>query len=144
MQLFLDASVLLAAAGSTQGASRAIFTYAAAQKWSLISSPYALNEVLRNLGKLPTPATADWLRLRLQLAVVDDVVALDRPVVFAASKDRPILFTALAWTQVLLTLDKADFADLLGRKFYGLDVLLPYEFLERERAAGRLSPSKTP
>jgi hypothetical protein len=109
------------------------------QNWSLISSPYALNEVLRNLAKLPPDATTDWLRLRLQLIVVDDVVALDRPVVFAASKDRPILFTALAWAKVLLTLDKADFADLLGGRFYGLEVMLPYAFLQRERAAGRLA-----
>jgi len=36
MRLFLDASVLLASAGSANGASRAIFPYAAAQKWSLI------------------------------------------------------------------------------------------------------------
>jgi hypothetical protein len=59
-------------------------------------------------------------------------------VIFAASKDRPILFSALAWTEVLLTLDQADFADVLGGTFYGLQVLLPYEFLERERAVGRL------
>jgi hypothetical protein len=72
------------------------------------------------------------------LIVVDDVVSMDRPVVFAARKDRPILFTALAWTQVLLTLDKADFADVLGGTFYELRVLLPYDFLKRERAAGRL------
>ena len=138
MRLFLDASVLLAAAGSSTGASRAIFSYASEQNWSLVSSPYALNEVLRNLAKLPGNATTDWLRLRLQLVVVDDVVSLDKPVVFAASKDRPILFTALAWSTVLLTLDKADFDDVLGGRFYGLDVLLPYDLLERERAAGRL------
>jgi predicted nucleic acid-binding protein len=138
VRLFLDASVLLAAAGSSTGASREIFSYASEQNWSLVSSPYALNEVLRNLAKLPGNATTDWLRLRLQLVVVDDVVSLDKPVVFAASKDRPILFTALAWSTVLLTLDKADFADVLGGRFYGLDVLLPYDLLERERAAGRL------
>lgn len=139
MRLFLDASVLLASAGSENGASRAVFSYAAAQKWSLISSPYALNEVLRNLGKLSTEATTHWLRLRTQLMVVDDIVSPDRPVIFAASKDRPILFTALAWSNVLLTLDKADFVDVLGGRFYGLDVLLPYNFLERERTAGRLT-----
>ena len=41
-------------------------------------------------------------------------------------------------TSVLLTLDKADFAGMLGGSFYGLRVLLPYDFLEQERAAGRL------
>jgi hypothetical protein len=48
-----------------------------------------------------------------------DVLVLDRPVVLAASKDRPILFTALASADVLLTLDKVDFGGLLGGAFYG-------------------------
>ncbi|MBI3247627.1 MAG: PIN domain-containing protein [Deltaproteobacteria bacterium] len=140
MRLFLDTSVLLAAAGSANGSSRALFSYAATQGWVLICSPYALNEVLRNLPKLPASATTEWLRLRLrpQVTMVDDVVSLDRPVVFAASKDRPILFTALAWAEVLLTLDKADFADVLSGTFYGLRVLLPYNFLQHERTVGRL------
>jgi len=138
VRLFLDTSVLLAAAGSANGSSRALFSWATTQDWELICSPYALNEVLRNLPRLPVGATTEWLRLRLQLTVVDDVVSLDWPVVFAASKDRPILFTAPAWADVLLTLDKSDFADVLGGTFYGLRVLLPYEFLQHERAAGRL------
>ncbi len=138
MRLFLDASVLLAASGSTTGSSHALFSHAATQHWVLISSPYALNEALRNLPKLRPSATTQWLRLRPQVKVVDDVVSLDRPVIFAASKDRPILFTALAGADVLLTLDKVDFADLLGGTFYGLRVLLPYDFLREERAAGRL------
>jgi predicted nucleic acid-binding protein len=139
VRLFLDASVLLAAAGSATGSSRALFDYSAQQRWTLVSSPYALNETLRNLSKLPPRATSEWLRLRPRLAVADDVLSLDRPVIFAASKDRPILFTALASAEVLLTLDKADFVDVLGGMFYGLHVLLPYEFLRRERAAGRLA-----
>lgn len=138
MRLFLDTSVLLAAAGSANGSSRALFSYAATQGWVLMCSPYALNEVLRNLPKLAVSATTNWLRLRPQMRVVDDVVSLDWPVVFAASKDRPILFTALAWADVLLTLDKADFAHVLGGTFYGLRVMLPYDFLQHERAAGRL------
>jgi hypothetical protein len=57
--LFLDASVLLAAAASARGASRAVFDYANPQRWHLLSSPFAVNEVLRNLRKVPTHATAD-------------------------------------------------------------------------------------
>ncbi|MGH8676012.1 MAG: hypothetical protein ACREVG_17115 [Burkholderiales bacterium] len=105
--------------------------------WILVSSPYAVSEVLRNLSRFPGAATA-WVRLRRQLAIVDDVVSLNRPVIFTASKDRPILFTALASAQTLLTLDREDFADLIGGQFYGLQVGLPFEFLEQERAAGRL------
>ena len=137
MRLFLDASVLLAAAGSRDGSSRALFSCAATHGWVLVSSPYALSEVLRNLPKLPTDATGEGGRLRPQVTVVDDVVSIDRPVILAASKDRPILFTALAWADVLLTLDRVDFANVLGGTFYGLEVLLPYHFLERERASGR-------
>jgi len=138
LRLFLDASVLLAASGSTTGSSHALFTYAQTQQWLLLSSPYAIEEVLRNLPKLPPTGTALWLRLRPRLLVVDDVLSLDRPVIFSATKDRPILFTALASANVLLTLDKKDFAEILGQEFYGLTVLLPYDFLQRERDANRL------
>ena len=138
MKLFLDSSVLLAAAGSASGSSRAVFHLAPAAGWTLVTSPYVVNEVVRNLSKLPPRATADWLDLRRQLVIVDDVVALDRPALFTASKDRPILFSALASSWVLLTLDRADFADLIGGEFYGLRVRLPFRFLEEERAAGRL------
>lgn len=117
MNLFLDTSVLLAACGSAKGASR-------------------------NLVKLPAAATADWVRLRQQLKIVDDVVSLDRPVVFLAGKDRPILFTALAWSDALITLDRDDFAKFLGGEFYGLRVRLPFNFLEEERAEGRLKISR--
>jgi hypothetical protein len=89
-------------------------------------------------NKLTPGATAEWAKLRPTVLFVDDVFSLDRPVAFAASKDRPILFTALAWADVLLTLDKMDFADLLGGTFYGMQVLLPCEFLRQERIAGRL------
>ena len=68
----------------------------------------------------------------------DDVLTLDRPAVFAAGKDRPILFSALAWADVLLTRETGDFSEILGGSFYGLLVLTPGGFLQRERLAGRL------
>jgi hypothetical protein len=136
--IFLDTSVLLAACGSATGSSRALFTFAPWQGWTLMSSFYAANEVVKNLHVFPASGTAEWLRLKRLLLLADDVVTLDRPAIFTAGKDRPILFTALAYAQVLLTLDRADFRDLLGGSFYGLTVLLPSDFLERERAAGRL------
>ena len=139
MKLFADASMLLAAAGSEIGASHAIFDLSQQQGWEIISSPYALDETEKNLKKLPATATKRWTRLRPQLTLVDDIVVLDRPSVFMAAKDHPILFTALAHAHVLLTLDKTDFGEVLGGSFYGLLVLLPYDFLQRERDAGRLS-----
>ena len=138
MRLFLDTSVLLAASGSAAGASREVFRRAAVNGWLLVSCPYAIEEVLRNLPTFPPLASAEWARLRPELLLMDDVLALDRPAVFPAAKDRPILFSALAWADVLLTLDRGDFGGLMNAPFYGLLVLKPGVFLERERAAGRL------
>jgi len=129
VRLFLDTSVLLAASASASGTSREIFRLAPAKGWTLIATPYVLAEVMRNLPDFPPAATAEWLRLRHQLLVMDDVLTLDRPVIFPASKDRPVLFGALAWADVLLTLDRRDFENILGGEFYGLKELKPATFL---------------
>ena len=76
MKLFLDTSVLLAACGSAQGSSKALFDYALAQHWELLASPWVLNETVRNLRKLPPAATGEWSRLRPRLVIVDDVLSL--------------------------------------------------------------------
>jgi len=138
VRLFLDTSVLLAASGSSRGASREIFRRAPESGWLLLATPYVIEEVLANLAELPAAATADWVRLRPELVLMDDVLTLDRAAVFEPAKDRPILFSALAWSEVLLTLDRADFGSLLGGSFYGLPVLQPGAFIERERVAGRM------
>jgi predicted nucleic acid-binding protein len=133
VRLFLDTSVLLAACGSDRGASREIFRRASERGLVLMASPYVLEEVLANLPDFPGAATGDWARLRPQLVLVDDLLTLDRPAIFEPAKDRPILFSALAWADVLLTLDRADFGALLGSTFYGLTILTPGAFLEAER-----------
>ncbi len=139
MRLLLDTSVLLAASGSPAGASREVFRLAPANGWELLATPYIIEEVIRNLAALPPAATSAWAELRRALVLMDDIVSLDRPAVFAPSKDRPVLFSALAWADVLLTLDEEDFGGLMGKTFYGLRVVRPGRFLEIERAAGRLA-----
>ena len=138
MRLFLDTSVLLSAAGSARGASREIFRLAAGNGWLLLATPYVVEEVVRNLPTFSIEASTEWIRLRQQIMLLDDVVTLDRPAIFPAGKDRPILFGALAWADVLLTLDQSDFGSVLGGDFYGLAILKPGMFLERERTSGRL------
>lgn len=138
MRLFLDTSVLLAACGSAHGSSRALFEYAPSRRWELLASPWVVGETVRNLPKLPPAATGEWSKLRPSLVIVDDVVSLDRAVVFPVSKDKPVLFSALASANVLLTLDRADFIGLLGNQFYGMPLMTPSEFLDNERAKGRL------
>jgi hypothetical protein len=138
VRLFLDTSVLLAASGSARGASREVFRLAPGHGWLLVATPYVVLEVLHNLPKPAVSASADWIRLRNELVLVDDVLTLDRPAIFPVAKDRPILCSALAWADVLLTLDRSDFGALLGHEFYGLAIRTPGAFLEREREAGRL------
>jgi predicted nucleic acid-binding protein len=140
VKLFLDTSVLLAASGSASGASRFVFEQATAQGWRLVSSPWCVVETKRNLPKLPGPASAAWrAKLRPKLSVVRDAVSLDRPFVFAKTKDRPIVLTALAAScDFLLTLDETDFHGLLGRQVYGLKIRSPGGFLLELRDAGRL------
>ena len=138
MKLFLDTSVLLAACGSEKGASREVFRLAPLNDWTLITTPYVLHETERNLPKLPAAAVAVWNTLQPELLICDDVLTLNQLAVFPVTKDRPVLFSALAWADVLLTLDRNDFTTLLGDEFYGLPVLKPGTFLEREREAGNL------
>jgi len=81
---------------------------------------YVLQEVVRNLAELAPTASAEWARLRPSLLLMDDVLTLDRPAVFDHAKDRPILFGALSWADVMHTLDRADFGRVMGKSFYGL------------------------
>lgn len=139
MRLFLDASMVLAACGRPTGASRAIFDLAPGQGWKLLTGSYVMREVEKNVRiRLPVAANDEWERLRPALAVVSDELIHPWPVIFPAAKDRPVLFTAAATADVLLTLDRADFGGVMAAGFYGLPVMKPADFLRRERAVGRL------
>jgi predicted nucleic acid-binding protein len=138
VRLFLDTSVVLSGCVSAAGASREIFRAAPPNGWVLVATPYVAAETERNLPQFSTEATSQWLKLRPGLLLMDDVLTLHLPAVFPVRKDRPVLFSALAWADVLLTLDRGDFSKLLGGEFYGMPILKPGDFLERERRAGRL------
>jgi predicted nucleic acid-binding protein len=138
VKIFLDSSVLLAAAGSANGASRAVFDLQQEVGWSLLYSPYVRSEVKDNLTFLDTHALPSWLALSKKLNLVDDSLVMDWPVVFSPAKDRPILFTALAYADILLTLDRGDFGPLMEIGFYGLQIMKPGDFLRRERGQGRI------
>ncbi len=141
MNVFLDSSVLLAACGSAAGAFRTVIDASAGQGWNLLTSGYVVAEVEANLAALSADASGSWARIRERLDKVPDVLTFPWSAVFAPAGDRPILFTAAAWAEVLLTLDRRDFAGLLGTSFYGLAILKPGDFLRSERATGRL-PSR--
>ncbi|MBV9657695.1 MAG: PIN domain-containing protein [Verrucomicrobia bacterium] len=138
MRIFLDSSVALAASMSGTGASREVFRLAAGQGWHLLVSPWVLRETRDNLANKSPQAVRTWIALRTLLRVEDDELTFDWPITFETAKDKPVLFTALACADVLLTLDRRDFRDLLGKTIYGLRVLTPGEFLRTEREAGQL------
>ncbi len=75
--------------------------------------------------------------LRNGLLIMDDVLTLELPAIFPVTKDRPVLFSALAWSDALITLDRQDFVELLGREFYGL-AYSRQRISWDSRAAGRL------
>ena len=138
MKLFLDSSVVVAASLSATGASRVVFDLATAQGWTLLVSPWVLREVRRNLADKPAEAARAWASLRTGVTIEEDELTFDWPLVFDVTKDKPILCTALACADVLLTLDRRDFQSLLGESVYDLRVLTPGDFLDTERKAGRL------
>lgn len=138
MRVFLDSSVALAAALSTNGASRQMFRLAPSQGWELRVSPWVLREMEVNLAGKPKSATDTWLELREKVFVEDDVLTFEWPLIFNVTKDKPVLCTALACADVLLTLDRRDFGPLIGQTVYDLLVQTPGEFLRIERQAGRL------
>ena len=109
-------------------------------EWRLLASNYVLGEVRTNVPRLGPAAVQAWEEFGTRLIRVEDKLVFEWPVVFAPSKDRPILFSAAAFADILLTLDWGDFGPLMGAGFYGLPIMKPGQFLERERASGRLRP----
>lgn len=138
MKLFLDSSVILSACRSRRGAARWIFDRASGHGWVLLTNPYAISEVEANLLRVAAGGGADWSLLRAGIQMVTDVSTLDVPTVFLKAKDRPILFAAYAWSEVLLTHDRADFLAMLGDQFYQLKIRTPRDFPREQRRAGTL------
>ena len=130
MRIFLDSSVLVAAAGSAGGAARAVFSRARRKKWTLVTAGYCVAEVNRNVGKL-RGARPTWEGLfQTKLVVVPNALSLSRPLLLTAGKDKPVLISAIAaQADVLLTLDRRDFGLLLNTSVYRVYVLMPADFL---------------
>jgi hypothetical protein len=100
-------------------------------------SPWVLREVRENLRNRPE-AVREWKSLRRSISIEKDEFIFDWPLVFEIAKDKPVLVTALACADVLLTLDRRDFGSLIGQTVYQLRVRTPGGFLREEREAERL------
>lgn len=130
MRLFLDSSVLLSAAGSEKSLSCLIVTVAGEWAWELVTAFYCRDETNRNIRKFPPKAAKTWKALQDQLSFTPNALTSNRPLLFTASKDKPVLISALAAKcDVLLTLDTGDFGILIETKVYGMMVTTPRSFL---------------
>ena len=131
----MDSSVLLAASGSSTGASRLLFDIASRHGWELLTAEYCLREAEFNLPKLGKKAELSWTQIiRPAVIPLSTRLTLDRPLIFRATKDRPVVISALSQkADYLLTLDRDDFHGLLGRSVYGLPIRTPGEFLREIR-----------
>ena len=140
MKLFIDTSVLLAAAGSENGASCFLFEQAPIRGWVLVTTHYCLEEAQRNVAKVGRKASATLNESLLpKLVFVPTELAFDKVLVFPKAKDRPVLLSSLgAESDHLLTLDEGDFQKVIGSHVYGLGVSTPGLFLIAERKAGRI------
>lgn len=130
MKVFLDSSVMLSACGSGKSLSRLITEIAPERGWRLISASYCRAETSRNIGKLGADANLKWPELQTKIEWVSNALTSKKPLLLTASKDKPVLISALAAkSDVLLTLDKGDFGLLLGTTVYGMRVSTPRDFL---------------
>jgi hypothetical protein len=76
---------------------------------------------------------AAWQQdLQLRIEWVPNALTTKRTLLLTASKDKPVLISALAAKcDTLLTLDTGDFGIVLGAKVCGMEVDKPRDFLVR-------------
>ncbi len=130
MRIFLDSSVLLSACGSGRSLSRLITEIADDRAWRLISASYCHAETSKNIRKLGEEAVLRWPEMQSKVEWVPNALTSRKPLLLTASKDKPVLISALAAKcAVLLTLDRGDFGIMLGTAVYGMWVSTPRDFL---------------
>ncbi len=130
VRIFLDSSVLLSACGSGTSLSRLITELAPDRGWRLISASYCRAATSKNIGKLGAEAALRWPGMQARIEWVPNALTSKKPLLLTASKDKPVLISALAAKcEVLLTLDKGDFGIVLGTTVYGMRVSTPRDFL---------------
>ena len=131
-RIFLDANVIYSAAYLSQSRLRELWDLSHAE---LLTSPFALEEVRRNLGLDRPERLGDLEKLVSRMTITpepgpgrslpDDVDLVD--------KDRPILIAAIqARATHLLTGDKDHFGKLFGRTVAGVLILPPSQYFKNK------------
>src|SRR2546429_493174 len=79
---------------------------------------YVFQEVAANMHRVPAEAAVEWPILAERLVVMRDLTSFEYAAVFTPGRDRPILFTAAGWADVLLTWDRQHFGPFFESGFY--------------------------
>ena len=128
--MFLDSSVLVSASGSRRSLSRLILEAAPHRRWDLITASYCIAEVNRNVTKFGKAGILAWKEIEPKIRIVPNALVSNRPLLLTATKDKPVLISALASeSNYLLTLDIADFGIVLNTSVCGMCVATPRQFL---------------
>lgn len=138
-RVFLDASVLFAAAYSTTGASREIIRQGIRGQIKLVASELVFEEARRNLGVKGPDAVPDLEAFR-QSSTIEMVrpsrEEIEEAMVYTADKDAPVVAAARkAEADYLVSLDRehlVEVPEVIRRA--GLAILLPGHFLKEMRA----------
>lgn len=138
MRIFLDANVLIAAAGNSDGGSAYLCRVARQEGWHLLSSAYVLREARTNVAKKLPLHQGDFEALLSQaaLCIVTDASKTIRELCcrVVPEKDVPVLAAAiLSKSDILCTLDRRDFHKQTVRNFcrsFDLKIQAPKELLE--------------
>lgn len=138
IRVFVDASVLFAAAKSETGASREIIRLAIQGKVRLVASQFVLEEVRRNLkAKAPEAVAAfdDFLNAVSFELVKPTKREVEAAMEYVAAKDAPIIAAAQrAQVDFLVSLDRRHIVDVFEvKRRSGLNILLPVELLAEIR-----------
>jgi hypothetical protein len=129
-RVFLDANILYAAANSPASGLRAFWKL---PETALLTSPYAADEVQRNLARI---RHIEHHILLVSVTLVSTPPAetplpagLELP-----AKDAPIFLAAAAARSThLVTSDKRHFGTDFGTRFGGILIVSPHQYLESRR-----------
>ena len=125
-RLFLDANILFSAA---YRAASGLMVLWGLRHVEILSSHYAAQEASRNL--YDGEQRARLVRLLESVEMADGMASLPKGIELP-EKDRPILQAAIyAGASHLLTGDLQHFGPYFGRRFEGVLVTLPAEYLRR-------------
>jgi hypothetical protein len=138
VRISLDASVLMSACLRKKSAARTVVEQAIEWRWQLVTSLNCRQRVAHGLRRAGKAGREEWGRLEARLLWAHFPIAEEHPALLAASRTNRVLVGAMVdRSNVLLTSRRGGWRWLVGRRFCGLLVATPEEFLRRHCCPNR-------